>query len=181
LQDELLICDVVVENPIAPSKLQGHAWRDFFSGDLYDAEERKVKKYTQLARATGAKVEGMAWSVYGGMGKGALRVLGKLCALSQEAYGLSPALFTSSLYDSLAVAVARRVGAIISEGSIRQQHATCRMAFARRRPRQLQQQRVAASSPCRWDEHQQQQQLQQQEGQEEWRFGVVGAHAVVAA
>ena len=161
---------MVVENPIAPSKLQRHAWRDF-GGDLHDAEEGKVMKYAQSAQPTGAKVEGMAWSVYGGMGRGAHRVLGKLCVLSQEACGLSPAQYTSSLYDSIAVAVARRVGAIISEGTIRQQHATCRMALARRGP-----ELVDASSSCRRDGHR-----QQQEEQEEWRVGVGGAYAVVAA
>jgi len=74
---------------------------------------------------------GMAFSVFGGMGPGAHRILTKLATLSQEAYGISPSLFSTHLFDAVAIAIVRRVGGLIAEGIVRQHQATSRMRMAR--------------------------------------------------
>jgi len=86
----------------------------------------------------------------------------------------------SSLYDSLAVAVAvaRRTGALISEGIIRQQHATLKMVLSRKgAKRRL----VVSSSVCSRDERRHLQLHGEQEGVWGVGVGVGGARVGVVA
>ena len=78
-------------------------------------------------------VVGLAVSVYGGLGTGTIGLYNKLCLLSQQAFGVSPAQFATSLFDSTAIALARRYGALVARGQLRQQRATYQMMLSRPR------------------------------------------------
>jgi hypothetical protein len=142
LDGRRVLCDITVVNPIAPSKLKGPYWTTLGAA-TYIAEENKQKKYEELGKAVGAEVVGMAFSVFGGMGPGAHRILTKLATLSQEAYGISPTQFTCNLFDAVAIAIVKRVGNLVAEGTFRQERATDRMRMARQSRRI----RVQVSSP----------------------------------
>ena len=82
----------------------------------------------------GAKVVGLAFDIFGGMSAGSRHLLGRLCMLSQQAVmSISPSEFASRLYGSIAIALARRVGALIQQqqGATLQERATTRMGLAR--------------------------------------------------
>jgi hypothetical protein len=63
-----------------------------------------------------AKVAGLAFDVFGAMGEGAKELLDRLCLLSLETRLVSPATFSKDLHDSIAIAIGKRVGALIREG-----------------------------------------------------------------
>jgi len=129
-----MICDVVVCHSIAPSKLKAKNGNWSILGfELIAAEEMKQKKYADMAQAAGATVVGLAFSVFGGLGTGTRALYNKLCLLSQQAFGVSPTQFTTSLFDSTAIALARRYGALVARGQLRQQRATCQMMLSRPR------------------------------------------------
>ena len=129
-----MICDVVICHSIASTKLKTKNGNWSISGfELISAEEKKQKKYADIARAAGATVVGLAFSVYGGLGTGTIGLYNKLCLLSQQEFGVSPAQFATSLFDSTAIALAGRYGAIVAGGQLRQQRATYQMMLSRPR------------------------------------------------
>jgi hypothetical protein len=114
LGGEEIIADVTIINPIAPSHVDSSAWQQHAA--LYDAEENKKKKYHHIGKHINARVVGLAFDVFGAMGEGAKELLDRLCLISLETPLVSPADFTRDLFDSIAITLARRVGALVKEG-----------------------------------------------------------------
>lgn len=125
-----ILGDVTIVNPLAPTHVHKAAWEH--GGVLFDREKAKQEKYAHLAKPNSATVVGLAFDVFGGIGRGATDTLEHLCQMAQESFLIiSPMLFANRLFDRIAVALARRVGALIQQGAIKLQRATRRMLISR--------------------------------------------------